>query len=292
MIKDSFFKIIVKLISIISFFILFFVIIFIIKEALPLFQNLTIKEFIMGDRWRPISAKPGMGIFNIIVGTIYVWIVGVVIALPFGIGVSIFLSCITSLKIRKFFKSAIDLLAGIPSVIYGFMGLIIVVKIFENFGRSSGESVLAGGIVLAIMLLPFMVSVLEETMTKLINKYEKESISLGVSKQYLVSELVLPLSIKSLVVALVLSFARALGETMAVMMVIGNAPIFPKLLGKTQTISSLIALEMGMVEVGSLHYSALFASAVVLMLILIIINIIIDYFRYKFIGDTLWEKKI
>ena len=287
MIKDSFFKIIVKLISIISFFIFFFVIIFIIKEALPLFQNLTIKEFIMGDRWRPISAKPGMGIFNIIVGTIYVGIVGVVIALPFGIGVSIFLSCITSLKIRKFFKSAIDLLAGIPSVIYGFMGLIIVVKIFENFGRSSGESVLAGGIVLAIMLLPFMVSVLEETMTKLINKYEKESISLGVSKQYLVSELVLPLSIKSLVVALVLSFARALGETMAVMMVIGNAPIFPKLLGKTQTISSLIALEMGMVEVGSLHYSALFASAVVLMLILIIINIIIDYFRYKFIGDTL-----
>lgn len=287
MIKDSFFKIIVKLISIISFFILFFVIIFIIKEALPLFQNLTIKEFIMGDRWRPISAKPGMGIFNIIVGTIYVGIVGVVIALPFGIGVSIFFSCITSLKIRKFFKSAIDLLAGIPSVIYGFMGLIIVVKIFENFGRSSGESVLAGGIVLAIMLLPFMVSVLEETMTKLINKYEKESISLGVSKQYLVSELVLPLSIKSLVVALVLSFARALGETMAVMMVIGNAPIFPKLLGKTQTISSLIALEMGMVEVGSLHYSALFASAVVLMLILIIINIIIDYFRYKFIGDTL-----
>ena len=128
MIKDSFFKIIVKLISIISFFILFFVIIFIIKEALPLFQNLTIKEFIMGDRWRPISAKPGMGIFNIIVGTIYVGIVGVVIALPFGIGVSIFLSCITSLKIRKFFKSAIDLLAGIPSVIYGFMGLIIVVK--------------------------------------------------------------------------------------------------------------------------------------------------------------------
>ena len=287
MIKDSFFKIIVKLISIISFFILFFVIIFIIKEALPLFQNLTIKEFIMGDRWRPISAKPGMGIFNIIVGTIYVGIVGVVIVLPFGIGVSIFLSCITSLKIRKFFKSAIDLLAGIPSVIYGFMGLIIVVKIFENFGRSSGESVLAGGIVLAIMLLPFMVSVLEETMTKLINKYKKESISLGVSKQYLVSELVLPLSIKSLVVALVLSFARALGETMAVMMVIGNAPIFPKLLGKTQTISSLIALEMGMVEVGSLHYSALFASAVVLMLILIIINIIIDYFRYKFIGDTL-----
>ena len=287
MIKDSFFKIIVKLISIISFFILFFVIIFIIKEALPLFQNLTIKEFIMGDRWRPISAKPGMGIFNIIVGTIYVGIVGVVIALPFGIGVSIFLSCITSLKIRKFFKSAIDLLAGIPSVIYGFMGLIIVVKIFENFGRSSGESVLAGGIVLAIMLLPFMVSVLEETMTKLINKYKKESISLGVSKQYLVSELVLPLSIKSLVVALVLSFARALGETMAVMMVIGNAPIFPKLLGKTQTISSLIALEMGMVEVGRLHYITSFTSDVVLMLILIIINIIIDYFRYKFIGDTL-----
>lgn len=285
--KNNIFKIGIKIITFLSFIILFSIVIFIIKEALPVFKSLSLKEFILGDRWRPVSAKPGMGIFNIILATIYIAFVAIILALPLGVGSSIFLSCIVSSKVRGILKPTINLLAGIPSVIYGFMGLVIVVKIFEKLGRSSGESVLAGGIVLAVMILPFIIGVLEESMKKIRDSYEKVSMNLGVSKYYMISELILPLSIKSVIVALVLSFARALGETMAVMMVIGNAPIFPKLLGKTQTISSLIALEMGMVEVGSLHYSALFAAAVVLMIILILINILINYFKDRFIGESL-----
>lgn len=285
--KNNIFKIGIKIITFLSFIILFSIVIFIIKEALPVFKSLSLKEFILGDRWRPVSAKPGMGIFNIILATIYIAFVAIILALPLGVGSSIFLSCIVSSKVRGILKPTINLLAGIPSVIYGFMGLVIVVKIFEKLGRSSGESVLAGGIVLAVMILPFIIGVLEESMKKIRDRYEKVSMNLGVSKYYMISELILPLSIKSVIVALVLSFARALGETMAVMMVIGNAPIFPKLLGKAQTISSLIALEMGMVEVGSLHYSALFAAAVVLMIILILINILINYFKDRFIGESL-----
>lgn len=140
---------------------------------------------------------------------------------------------------------------------------------------------------MAVMVLPFMIDTCEETMSAVKKKYEKSSKSLGVSKWYMVSELILPASAKSIFIALVLALGRALGETMAVMMVIGNAPVFPYLLGKSQTISSLIALEMGMVEIGSLHYNALFASGLVLMIIILAINIFVNFFRKKFIGDEI-----
>lgn len=287
MLKNKIFELCVKLITLISFVILFSIILFILKEAYPLFSQTNIKDFLLGDRWRPVSARPSMGIFNIIMGTIYVGFVGVLLAFPIGIGTSIFLSCIIPQKLRDNLKPIINLLAAIPSVIYGFIGLVIVVKFFENLEMASGESVLAGGIVLSVMVLPFMIGISEETMSKLRKKYEGASINLGVSKYYMISELILPSSIKSIFVSLVLSLGRAFGETMAVMMVIGNAPIFPRLLGKAQTISSLIALEMGMVEIGSLHYNGLFASAVILMLMIFFINVGINYFSYKFIGDNL-----
>ena len=137
------------------------------------------------------------------------------------------------------------------------------------------------------MVLPFIISICEESMSKLYIEYEIVSKSLGVSKYYFISEIVLPNSIKSIIISTVLAFGRALGETMAVMMVIGNAPIFPTLFGKAQTISSLIALEMGMVEVGSPHYNALFASGVVLMGLLLMINILINIFKYKLMGDKI-----
>lgn len=285
--KENLFRICIKIITLLSFLILFSIIIFILKEALPLFKEVTIKEFLFGTNWRPYSSIHKMGIWNIIVATLYISIVGVVIALPIGVGSSIFLSCIVPKKIRELIKPMVDILAGIPSVIYGFIGLVVIVKIFERLGRASGESVLAGGILLSIMVLPFMINVCVESMSKLYIKYESVSAVLGVSKQYFISELILPNSIKSIVLAVILSLGRALGETMAVMMVIGNAPIFPTLLGKAQTISSLIALEMGMVEMGSIHYNALFASGVVLMAMLLIINIVINIIHYKIIGDEI-----
>ena len=285
---DKIFKYIIKIITFLSFVILCFIIFFIIKESFPLFKEISFVDFIFGKRWNPYSEiNPAMGIFNIIAATIYVAAAGVIISLPIGVGTSIFLSCVVSEKIKNIIKPYIDLLAGIPSVIYGFMGLVIIVKFFEKMGRSSGESVLSGGILLSVMVLPFMVGTCEETMCKIRKKYENSSKVLGISKWYMISELILPASYKSIFAAVILALGRALGETMAVMMVIGNAPIFPKLLGKAQTISSLIALEMGMVEIGSLHYNGLFASGLVLMILIFLINVSINYFKKKFIGDNL-----
>ncbi len=281
---DKVFAEILKIAALISFLMISFIIIFILKESLPLFREVGLKEFILGKRWKPVSVNGQyLGILPIISATFYVSFTAVLIALPVGVGCSIFLSCVLSLKIRNILKPYVDILAGVPSVIYGFMGLVILVKFFEIMGMATGETVLAGGILLSIMILPFMISLCEENMRETRERYEKISEAMGVSKWYMVREMVLPLSTKTIIISIILSMGRAMGETMAVMMVIGNAPIFPKLLGKAQTISSLIALEMGMTEVGSLHYSALFASGFILMMMIFCINILINYLKKRFL---------
>lgn len=281
---DKIFAGVLKIAALVSFIIISFIIIFILKESLPLFKKIGLKEFILGRRWKPMSVSGQyLGILPIISATLYVSFTAVFIALPVGIGCSIFLSCVFPSKIRNVLKPYVDILAGVPSVIYGFMGLVILVKFFESMGMATGETVLAGGILLSIMILPFMISICEENMGETRKRYEKISEAMGVSKWYMVSEIILPLSLKSIIISIILSLGRAMGETMAVMMVIGNAPIFPKLMGKAQTISSLIALEMGMAEVGSLHYSALFASGFILMMMIFCINIFINYLKKKFL---------
>ena len=194
------------------------------------------------------------------------------------------LSSYTDGKVKRVIRSIVDILAGIPSVIYGFIGLLVLVKFLEiKFEFPTGESVLAGGIVLSIMMLPFIISTCEESMEKVYAEYSGYSNALGVSKSYMIRKIVLPNSKRSILASIVLALGRGMGETMAVMMVIGNAPIMPKLLGKCQTIPSLIALEMGMAEVGSLHYHGLYASGFILMMILLIINIILYIIKRKLI---------
>ena len=175
----------------------------------------------------------------------------------------------------------IDLLASIPSVVYGFIGLYIVVKFFEKLGRATGESILAGGIVLSVMILPYMISSCCDTMVRLYHRYEAASRGLGVSRWYMASQLVLPASTRGVLISMALATGRAMGETMAVMMVMGNSLAFPKLLGKGETISALIAMEMGIAEVGSTHYSTLYTAGLVLMVLLFAINIVFELLKKK-----------
>ena len=175
----------------------------------------------------------------------------------------------------------IDLLASVPSVVYGFIGLYIVVKFIENCGRAAGESVLAGGIVLAVMILPYMISSCCDTMVRINDRYLAPSKSLGISRWYMASQLVLPASRRGILVSMALATGRAMGETMAVMMVLGNAMAKPTLLGKGETLSALIAMEMGMAEFGSTHFSALYVAGLVLMVILFAINIIFELIKKK-----------
>lgn len=282
--KNDIFKYIISILTVFSLLLLSFIILFILKESIVFFKEVSIIDFILGRRWNPLDSPDKLSIYPIILGTIYVSIIGIVIALPIGVGNAIVLSSYTNGEFKRIMRSLIDILAGIPSVIYGFIGLLVLVKFFEvKFSFASGESVLAGGIILAIMMLPFIISTCEESMEKVYNEYSKTSNTLGVSKSYMIRKIILPSSKRSILASGVLAFGRGMGETMAVMMVIGNSPIMPKLLGRARTIPSLIALEMGMAEVGSLHYHGLYASGFVLMMILLIINVILYIIKRKII---------
>ncbi len=277
---DKIFDTVVKLLTLFSLLILVFIIIFILKESIVFFKEVSILKFITGRKWNPLKSPTDLSILNIILGTLYVSFVAIIIALPIGVGAGLLLSIYTSGKWKVITRGIIDILAGVPSVVYGFIGLLVIVKFFEAvLDFPTGESVLAGGILLSVMILPYIISTCSETMDNIYKENLISSEALGTSKIYMARKIVLPESKKGIIAAVILALGRAMGETMAVMMVIGNTPIPPKLLRRAQTIPSLIALEMGMVEVGSLHYHALFASGLVLMVMLLIINIIFYYIK-------------
>ena len=247
---------------------------FMFKESLPFFKQYSVNKFLFGNLWDSIDGS--FGAFNIILASFYIALLACVFSFPISYGLSLMIVFYTNNKVKTLVSWIIRILAGIPSIIYGFFGLFVIVKFFEkNFKMAAGESVFAGSVILSIMILPYFVEVLTETFEKIKQKYKRQSDCFGISKEYFIRKIVLKQSLRSAFSGFVLAFSRAIGETMAVMMVIGNAPILPKFFSKAETIASLIALEVGMSEAGSLHYHALYASSFVLLVFVIILDVIL-----------------
>lgn len=282
-ISDRIFGTVMAALCLLTVLVLAFLIFFIIRESLPAIREVGLGELLLGDQWRPIIYKdaPSYGFRNMILSTVYVSVLAVAFAFVIGVGCALYLACAASDRVRTLVMPYIDLLASIPSVVYGFVGLYIVIKFIENCGRAAGESILAGGIVLSVMILPYMISSCCDTMVAIRKRFGDASASLGVSRWYMAGQMVLPASTRGILISMALATGRAMGETMAVMMVMGNAIGVPTLLGKGETISALIALEMGMAEVGSTHYSALYAAGLTLMVILFVINIVFALLKRK-----------
>ena len=284
--EDRIFRSLLGLFTLATVLLLAFLIFFIFRESLPAIREVGLKNLLLGDSWRPIiySDAPSFGFRNMILSTLYVSALAVFFALIVGVGCALFLACAANERQRTLVMPYIDLLASIPSVVYGFVGLYIVVKAFEKLGMATGESVLAGGIVLSVMILPYMISSCCDTMVRLRNRYQAASQSLGISRWYMAGQLVLPASVRGILISMALATGRAMGETMAVMMVMGNSIGFPRLLGKGETISALIAMEMGIAVVGSTHYSALYTAGFVLMVLLFAINLGFETLKRKLKG--------
>ena len=279
--KNKVFKYTVYIFTLFTILLLLTLIVFLYNQSLPFFLKNNFLKFIFGRVWDATEVSGSFGIFNILLASVFISILACIISLPIAIGTAIFISFYTK-KSRVILIWLINILAGIPSIIYGFFGMIIIVKNIEKiFKVSAGESVLAGSIILSIMILPYFVSNLIETIELIKKKYQRDSDALGISKEFFIRKVVLKKLHFSILTGFMISFSRAIGETMAVMMVIGNAPIFPKLLSKAQTISSLIALEIGMSEVYSEHYYALFASGFILLILVLIINILLFVINRK-----------
>ena len=259
-------------IGILSFFFLFLA-----KESLPLFESVSLPSFLFSSKWNPMAftGTASFGIFHFLMGSIFVSFLALLFSTLLSLGCSIFFAFYFWERGRRILYPLLDLLSGIPSVVYGFIGLTVGKPLFLKMGVSTGSCVLLAAVLLSILIFPFMVDSITDSMVKLKAKYFLEARALGLSPAYIILRLILPSSLRSIFLAFLLGSGRALGETMAVMMVVGNANLFPKLLSKGETIASLIALEMGSAEYHSLHYHALFASGLVLLLLVALIHLLV-----------------
>jgi phosphate transport system permease protein len=242
-----------------------------------IFERVGVLTFLSGATWAPTAVEPLYGIFPLIIGTLLVTIGAMVFSVPLSIGCAIYISELASPRVKQVLKPAVELLAGIPSVVYGFFGLIVLTNFIRvTFDLPTGETWLAASVLLGIMALPTIISVSEDAISSVPHEYKEGSLAIGATRWQTISQVLVPAALSGIAAAIILGVGRAIGETMAVLMVAGNAAIIPEpiwnILSPLRTLTATLGIEMGEVSVGSDHYSALFGVAVVLLVITLIIN--------------------
>jgi phosphate transport system permease protein len=270
-----------------SILVLALIIIFILREAWPAFGDIGLWNMLTGDEWRPSQGE--YGIRNFVIVTFYVTFLALIISVPLGILCAIFLAEVAPMRVRQVVRPAVELLVGIPSVVYGLVGMILLLPIFGSFKqlitgeelRPSGAGVLPAAIVLSIMVLPTIISVSEDSIRAVPRAFKEGALALGATRWQTMWHVLLPAARSGILTAIVLGMGRAIGETMAMVMVIGNAidlPLFPWEKGRTLT--GALVLEMGYAT--DLHRDALFAIGVVLLLFILGLNSIAMLLRRRF----------
>jgi phosphate transport system permease protein len=243
--------------------------VFIVVEGVPLIAKVGFTNFVFGMKWAPTQGF--FGIFPMIVGTMSVTIGAVILGVPIALCCAIFLAEFAPSLMRSVMRPTIQMLAGIPSVVYGFWGLIFVVPAIRNYLGGPGLSILAGSVILAIMILPTIISISEVSLLALPATYREGSLALGATDWQTIRGVLLPASRSGIMAGIILGVGRAVGETMAVIMVLGNAVSLPQsILDPARTLTTNIGIEMGYAS-GD-HQSALFATGVVLLVIIMILN--------------------
>ncbi len=252
-----------------------FISLYVLVEAYPvLVDKGGLAGFLISDPWAPLASPPTFGILHAWVSTILITGICLVLAVPFGFGIGIFVSDIAPGAVKVIVRPFIDLLAGIPSVVYGFFGYVTLVPWFENhFDMATGESILVAALVLAVMVLPYIASTSAEAFNAVPHELKEAALAHGVTRWYAIRRVVVPCALPGMFAAVVLGIARALGETLAVMMLAGNSIAVPAaLLDRGQPLTALIATELGEAGVGSDKYHALFAAGLLLFVIIVLIN--------------------
>lgn len=241
-------------------------------------------DFFGGKEWYPTATPSAQyGLIPLLLGTLWVSLGAILLALPFGLAIAVYLAEIAHIRTRNFLKPVIELLAGIPSVVYGFFGLVIIVPFLQStFKLPVGETALAGSVVLAIMALPTIITVAEDALRNVPRAMKEASLALGATQWQTIYKVVIPFAASGITSAAVLGIGRAIGETMAVLMVTGNAAVIPhSLLEPVRTIPATIAAELGEAAAGSAHYQALFMLGAILFLITMLISISVEFIGKK-----------
>lgn len=265
-----------------SFIILLAIIVFVVKEGLPAFIQVGVFNFIFGVDWSPSNGQ--YGILTMIAGSIAVTIGSMIMAVPLGIACAILLAEVAPSPVRRILRPAVELLVGIPSVVYGLVGMLVVVPAVRHVG-GTGYSVAAASLVLMAMVLPTIISVSDDSLRAVPRKYKEGSLSMGATQWQTIWHVLIPAARSGIGAGVMLGIGRAIGETMAMIMVIGNSPIFPlSPLDPARTLTGNIAVENNYAS--GLHANALFATAVILLAFIIIINAITLALIRKGIGGT------
>lgn len=244
--------------------------VFLFANGIPAMGKIGIFDFLLGQKWKPTSGI--YGIFPMIIGSVYVTAGAILVGVPLGILCAIFLAWFCPQKLYKVVKPAVELLAGIPSIVYGFFGLVVLVPMMQHLFGGSGKGVLTASILLGIMILPTIIGVSESAIRAVPRSYYEGSLGLGATHERSVFFAVLPAAKQGILAGVILGVGRAIGETMAVIMVAGNQPVVPgSIFSGVRTMTANIVMEMG--YAADLHREALLATAVVLFVFILIINL-------------------
>lgn len=269
-IKEKLMEIVFLLTAVVSIVAVGLICFFLFINGFPAFKEIGVWKFLSGTKWKPTNGI--FGIFPMILGSIYVTGGALIIGVPIGILMAIFLARFCPKKLYKILKPVVDLLAGIPSIVYGFFGLIVLVPFTREHFKGDGNSILTASILLGIMILPTIIGVSESAIRAVENTYYEGALALGATHERSVFTVIVPAAKSGIMAAVVLGIGRAIGETMAVMMVAGNQARVPDSIFKgVRTLTTNIVMEMGYAT--DLHRQALIATGVVLFVFILIINI-------------------
>ncbi len=251
---------------------------FLFKNGIPAMGEIGIDDFLLGMKWKPGNEL--FGILPMIVGSIMVTGLSILIGVPIGILSAVFMVFYCNKVMYKILKPAVDLLAGIPSIVYGFFGLVVLVPLMQNLFGGSGKSVLTASILLGIMILPTIISVAESSLRAVPDSYYEGALALGATHERSIFHTVLPAAKSGVTAGVILGIGRSIGETMAVSMIAGNQPVIPgSLFQGVRTLTANIVLEMG--YAADLHREALIATAVVLFVFILLINLSFSILKRK-----------
>lgn len=256
-----------------------------LSTAVPAFKEIRISEFLLKKTWDPTSPeKAEYGILSMIVSTLMVTGGALLLAIPIGIGVAAYLSDVAHWRVREIVKPVVEILAGIPSVVVGFIGIVLfgpaIAKIFHT---GNGLNALNGSVLLAIMALPTIISISEDSLNAVPSAYSEASLALGASRWQTLARVKIPAALSGIIAACMLGMGRAIGETMTVLMATGNARTFPHgFLSSVRTMTANVAIELGEVPYYTTHYYALFAIGLVLFIMTFIVNMVADVILHKY----------
>jgi phosphate transport system permease protein len=276
--KEIFMKFIFFLAACMSVLAVLLICYFLFANGFPAMGKIGVAKFIFGTRWKP--GNDIYGIFPMIIGSIYVTAGAIIIGVPIGILCAVYMAKFCSAKLYKILKPAVDLMAGIPSIVYGFFGLVVIVPLMQDILGGSGKSVITASVLLGIMILPTIINVSETSIRAVPESYYEGSLALGATHERSVFFAVLPAASSGILAGVILGIGRAIGETMAVIMVAGNQAVIPgSIFAGVRTLTANIVLEMGYAT--GLHREALIATAVVLFVFILIINLLFSILRRR-----------